>query len=202
MRFTDTYAVPRMRTAQSNGLRHRLPRQQLPLVAFPGAYSASDSGINFNIDTAAAMTATTYVVPGPSVWPGSDTASGAASAVTTAAGTTTLKMVIVATSVASGSTTGCTIAKYGQCGGMTYTGRTVCCWVSWPSPPPFPRRGEANHCLCCGADPRARQAATTTRNICSASARQSLGCQIVFACICWGRVLNTICISHSLFKSV
>ena len=100
-----------MRTAQSNGLRHRLPRQQLPLVAFPGAYRASDPGINFNIDAAAAMTTTMYVVPGPSVWPGSDTTSGAASAVTTAAGTTTLKTVVVATSAASGSTTGCTVAK-------------------------------------------------------------------------------------------
>lgn len=84
-----------MRTAQSNGIRRRLPRQQLPLVALPGAYSASDLGINFNIDAAAAMTATTYVVPGPSLWPGSGTASGAASTVTTAAGTTTLKTVVV-----------------------------------------------------------------------------------------------------------
>ena len=68
-----------MRTAQSNGLP---PSPDVSyLVAFPGAYSASDPGINFNTNAAAAMTATTYVVPGPSVWPGSGTSS-AASAVT------------------------------------------------------------------------------------------------------------------------
>lgn len=40
------------------------------LVSFPGAYSASDPGINFNIDGAAAMTATTYPIPGPTLWTG------------------------------------------------------------------------------------------------------------------------------------
>ena len=65
-----------MRTAQSNGLRHQaLPPDSSYLVAFPSAYSASNFGINFNIDAAATMTTTTYVAPGPPVWPGSGTAA-------------------------------------------------------------------------------------------------------------------------------
>ena len=38
---------------------------------------------------------------------------------------TTLKTVVV-TSAEGGDTTGCTVAEYGQCGGMTYTGCAVC----------------------------------------------------------------------------
>lgn len=115
---------------------------QLKVTGSGTAFSDSSyPGINFNI-AAAAMTATMYVVPGPSVWPGSDTASGAASAVTTAAGTTTLKTVAVATSAASGGTTGCTVARYGQCSGMTYTGCTMCGVNVLGLLAPFPWRGK------------------------------------------------------------
>ncbi|KAF2113310.1 cel1 protein precursor [Lophiotrema nucula] len=41
------------------------------LVSFPGAYSGTDPGIAFNIDSDAAKTATTYPIPGPAVWDGS-----------------------------------------------------------------------------------------------------------------------------------
>ncbi|OCK93352.1 carbohydrate-binding module family 1 protein [Cenococcum geophilum 1.58] len=100
---------------QANNPQFHPECAQLKVTGSGTAFSDSSyPGINFNI-AAAAMTATMYVVPGPSVWPGSDTASGAASAVTTAAGTTTLKTVAVATSAASGGTTGCTVASGSTC---------------------------------------------------------------------------------------
>ncbi|TFK36719.1 cellulose-growth-specific protein [Crucibulum laeve] len=40
------------------------------LVSLPGAYSMSDPGVNINVYSADAQTATTYVVPGPAVWNG------------------------------------------------------------------------------------------------------------------------------------
>ncbi|KAF2469642.1 cel1 protein precursor [Lindgomyces ingoldianus] len=43
------------------------------LVSFPGAYSATDPGIAFNIDSDAAKAATSYPLPGPAVWDGSST---------------------------------------------------------------------------------------------------------------------------------
>jgi len=92
------------------------------LVSFPGAYSASDPGINFNIDSDAAKTATTYPIPGPAVWNGS---GGTAPPDPPVEVPTTL-----VTSVGTAPTTpptSCTpVAKYGQCGGKTYTGCTIC----------------------------------------------------------------------------
>ncbi|KAI5889030.1 cellulose-growth-specific protein [Schizophyllum commune H4-8] len=40
------------------------------LVSFPGAYSASDPGININIYDASTAALTAYQVPGPAVWSG------------------------------------------------------------------------------------------------------------------------------------
>ncbi|KAE8827617.1 hypothetical protein PTNB73_02761 [Pyrenophora teres f. teres] len=40
------------------------------LVSFPGAYSSTDPGIAFNIDSDAAKKATSYPIPGPAVWNG------------------------------------------------------------------------------------------------------------------------------------
>ncbi|KAF2705514.1 carbohydrate-binding module family 1 protein [Pleomassaria siparia CBS 279.74] len=89
------------------------------LVSFPGAYSASDPGIAFNIDSDAAKTATTYPIPGPAVWNGSE--STAPTQPDPPAAPTTL-----ATSVVSAPTTAppatCSVKKYDQCGGKTYTG--------------------------------------------------------------------------------
>ncbi|KAF8596646.1 cellulose-growth-specific protein [Ceratobasidium sp. AG-I] len=41
-----------------------------PTVKFPGGYSASDPSININIYAAPASTATTYTIPGPTVFTG------------------------------------------------------------------------------------------------------------------------------------
>lgn len=45
---------------------------------------------------------------------------------TTAVPTSTTLKTVVVTSAEGGDTTGCTVAEYGQCGGMTYTGCAVC----------------------------------------------------------------------------
>jgi hypothetical protein len=47
-------------------------------------------------------------------------AAGTTKATNTATGTT------LTTSTSTGSTSGCTVAKYGQCGGSPWTGCTVC----------------------------------------------------------------------------
>ena len=54
-------------------------------------------------------------------------ASATTKATTTATGTT------LTTSTSTGSTSGCTVAKYGQCGGSPWTGCTVCavCIPPW-----------------------------------------------------------------------
>ncbi|KAF1843404.1 lytic polysaccharide monooxygenase, partial [Cucurbitaria berberidis CBS 394.84] len=44
------------------------------LVSFPGAYSATDPGVAFNIDSEEAKKATTYPIPGPAVWDGTGNA--------------------------------------------------------------------------------------------------------------------------------
>ncbi|KAF2791072.1 carbohydrate-binding module family 1 protein [Melanomma pulvis-pyrius CBS 109.77] len=97
------------------------------LVSFPGAYSASDPGVNFNIDSDAAKTATTYPIPGPAVWNGSGSTSPTdpEPSVAPPAAPTTLVTSAVAAPTTPPVT--CTpVAKFGQCGGKTYSGCTVC----------------------------------------------------------------------------
>jgi cellulase len=110
------------------------------LIQFPGAYQASDPGIL--IDIYASMA--TYVAPGPTVYSGGSTKSAGSGCSGVETGTTTGPAVTITaassssvaggssstmaatTSAASGSTSGCSVAKYGQCGGNSYTGCTVC----------------------------------------------------------------------------
>ncbi|KAI1127828.1 carbohydrate-binding module family 1 protein [Nemania abortiva] len=114
-------------------------------VALPGAYAASDPGILVNIH--APMS--TYIAPGPTVYSGGSTKSAGAacaacestckvgSSPTTSAGgggsggsataTTTTTTTLATSTTGSGSSpTGCTVALYGQCGGIGYTGCTAC----------------------------------------------------------------------------
>jgi len=95
------------------------------LVSIPGAWTASDPGVNVNIYSAEAATITTYKVPGPPVWPGS---GGSTPGTTTVKPTTVATTVKPTTAVPTTSTqpTGCTVQKYGQCGGQGWTGCTVC----------------------------------------------------------------------------
>ena len=101
-------------------------------VSFPGAYSASDPGIQVNIHAALS----TYVVPGPAVYSGGSTkvagsaCSGCESTCSPGSGTTpTLTQPTssaTATSSPGGGGSGCTAQKYQQCGGTGYTGCTTC----------------------------------------------------------------------------
>ena len=115
-------------------------------LTFPGAYKATDPGIQINIY----QQLSTYVAPGPSIIAGGTeaTAGKAGSAVTvtggvvaTSAGATKVVASTTApivsstlitsakpasTSAASGGS-GCTaVVKYQQCGGSGYTGCTTC----------------------------------------------------------------------------
>ncbi|KAL2022538.1 hypothetical protein VTK56DRAFT_5145 [Thermocarpiscus australiensis] len=102
-------------------------------VSFPGAYKASDPGILVNIH--APMS--TYVAPGPAVYSGGSTksagssCSGCEATCTPGSGPSpTLSQPPPSTSTGSapggGGTSGCTVQKYGQCGGTGYTGCTTC----------------------------------------------------------------------------
>ncbi|KAI0467924.1 carbohydrate-binding module family 1 protein [Xylaria cf. heliscus] len=109
-------------------------------VKLPGAYAASDPGILINIH----QPMTTYIAPGPTVYSGGSTksAGGACagcestcavgSSPTTSAGSgggssgTTTAASTTKTTSGSSSPTGCTVALYGQCGGIGYTGCTAC----------------------------------------------------------------------------
>ncbi|PSN69212.1 hypothetical protein BS50DRAFT_549890 [Corynespora cassiicola Philippines] len=90
-------------------------------VAFPGAYSATDPGVAFNIDGDAAKTATSYPIPGPPVWDG----TGGAPPVPEPVPTT-----LVTSAGAPGQTgapPSCTPQKkYQQCGGMDFKGCAAC----------------------------------------------------------------------------
>jgi len=84
-------------------------------VKFPGAYSATDPGILFDIYSAY----TSYTIPGPAVYTSGGSACSATTTTTKAATTTT-------STSAAASGTGTPVAKYGQCGGSGWTGSTLC----------------------------------------------------------------------------
>ncbi|KAJ6448690.1 glycoside hydrolase family 61 protein I [Mycena sanguinolenta] len=93
-------------------------------VSFPGAYKGTDPGITVNIYY---PLLTNYTIPGPPVF--SCSGSGGAAPPTTTVGTTTTTAstkTTTTTSAASTTTAAGTVAHYGQCGGLTYTGPTAC----------------------------------------------------------------------------
>jgi len=131
-------------------------------VSFPGAYQPTDPGITIDIYY---PTVTDYIVPGPPVFtcgggggspPPASTTTKASSTTThattssttvhtttstttvhTTTTTTTTPHTTTATTSASSGGNGTTVAKYGQCGGIGWTGGTVCaagstCQVSNP----------------------------------------------------------------------
>jgi cellulase len=111
---------------------------------FPGAYKATDPGIEINIYQNLA----TYIAPGPAVIAGgSEAVAGkAGSAVTATAGlpsqpttsaskgpgsstlVTSVKTTLPqpAPTSGNGNAGGCTVAKYQQCGGTGFSGCTTC----------------------------------------------------------------------------
>ncbi|KAG8698807.1 hypothetical protein FRC08_005688 [Ceratobasidium sp. 394] len=90
-------------------------------VKFPGAYSATDPGILFDLYGSY----TTYTIPGPPVYvPGSSTGNpGNPSTTTSKPTTTTSKPTTTSTAPTA---TGTPVQKYGQCGGTGWTGSTLC----------------------------------------------------------------------------
>nr|ADX07320.1 putative endoglucanase II [Flammulina velutipes] len=82
-------------------------------VSFPGAYSGSDPGIKINIY----QSLTGYTIPGPAVF----SCSGGGSAPDSPATTAQTTSVPSPTTAPSG-----TVAQWGQCGGINYTGPTGC----------------------------------------------------------------------------
>ncbi|KAG9122557.1 hypothetical protein FRC07_001015 [Ceratobasidium sp. 392] len=90
-------------------------------VKFPGAYSATDPGILFDLYGSY----TSYTIPGPPVYvPGSGSGGGSGSTTTTKATSTTKPTTTSTSSAPSG--TGTPVQKYGQCGGTGWTGSTLC----------------------------------------------------------------------------
>lgn len=115
-------------------------------VSFPGAYSANDAGILFDIYTSFSS----YPTPGPSVWDGASSGSApstdapatdapasdapaattpAAPAATSAAAAapvaTTFATSTKAAPTAAAGSSG-SVAQWAQCGGSGYTGATAC----------------------------------------------------------------------------
>lgn len=100
-------------------------------VKLPGAFKASDPGIQVNIH--AKMS--TYVNPGPAVIAGGVTKTAGSTCSSGCAKTCSAGSGPVGTPISSpppaggggsGGDSGCTQAQYQQCGGQGYTGCTTC----------------------------------------------------------------------------
>ncbi|KDQ06890.1 carbohydrate-binding module family 1 protein [Botryobasidium botryosum FD-172 SS1] len=88
-----------------------------PTVRFPGAYSANDPGILFNLYGSY----TTYTVPGPAVYTG-----GGPAAPTTSPGSPSPTTTTTTSRPTTTAPTGPAAPHYGQCGGIGWTGPTFC----------------------------------------------------------------------------
>lgn len=86
-------------------------------VKFPGAYSATDPGIKFDLYSAYSS----YTIPGPAVW---TCASGGTSVATSSTRTSSGGSSSTRTTSTSSATPGAQL--YGQCGGQGWTGPTTC----------------------------------------------------------------------------
>lgn len=102
------------------------------LVTFPGAYSATDPGLTTNLYTQAAESETTYIIPGPPLY-GSAAGTGSGTGTGTGTGTGSSSTVAPPTQPSSSasapsqsSAPGGTVAQYGQCGGIGFSGPTAC----------------------------------------------------------------------------
>ncbi|TCD61047.1 Esterase/lipase/thioesterase [Steccherinum ochraceum] len=94
------------------------------LVSFPGAYSNSDPGLTTDLYTEAAQTETTYIIPGPPLY---GSGSGAPAPPSTSVPPVSVPPTPIPppTSAPAPTTTG-TVAQFGQCGGIGFTGPTAC----------------------------------------------------------------------------
>ncbi|KAG8986679.1 hypothetical protein FRB94_002608 [Tulasnella sp. JGI-2019a] len=93
-------------------------------VPIPGGWGANDPGVNIDIYSTAAQTETTYIIPGPRVWPGF---TGGSTSVPPVTSTSTPPTSVKPTTTSTTSTaSGPTATHYQQCGGQGWTGPTVC----------------------------------------------------------------------------
>jgi len=90
------------------------------LCSLPGCFSMSDPGVTIDIYSS---TATTYKVPGPPVWPNGSVVNPPVSVTSPPP---TVSSTSAAPQPTTSTTTGGSVAKYGQCGGIGYTGATTC----------------------------------------------------------------------------
>lgn len=105
-----------------------------PTALIPGAFKDTDPGYTLNIYSPW----TSYTVPGPAVAQCGTTGGGGGGGgspapaptttlVTTTRPTTTTRPATTTTAAAGGGGGGsCSVAKYGQCGGIGWTGCTTC----------------------------------------------------------------------------
>lgn len=100
-----------------------------PLVSFPGAYSANDPGLIFNIYTG---TSSAYPYPGPAVWSGGGGSSPPPTTppspppATTTAPPSPPTTTTTRTTAQPQPTGGSCAPLWGQCGGQGWTGPTCC----------------------------------------------------------------------------
>ncbi|KAF8600433.1 hypothetical protein BDV93DRAFT_588247 [Ceratobasidium sp. AG-I] len=100
-------------------------------VSFPGAYSGTDPGVLVNIYY---PPLTSYTIPGPRPFTCDGSAATSTATTTKTTTTTTKASTSTTTTTTKASTTSTsatptstgTVAKYGQCGGIGWTGATVC----------------------------------------------------------------------------
>ncbi|KAF8576370.1 carbohydrate-binding module family 1 protein [Ramaria rubella] len=98
------------------------------LVKFPGGYSNTDPGLTIDIYSQAAETETTYPIPGPPLY-GSSTSTGGGGGTTAVPPPSHTTAPVSSPPVSSppvSTPVGGTAAEYGQCGGIGWTGPTVC----------------------------------------------------------------------------
>ncbi|CAE6491286.1 unnamed protein product [Rhizoctonia solani] len=98
------------------------------LVSIPGAWQASDPGVTIDIYSEAAKTQTTYVIPGPRIYPGFTGVNNTTPVTSAASTSTTVKATTTSTTAPATTTTSSTggAAQYAQCGGIGWTGATTC----------------------------------------------------------------------------
>ncbi|KZV94870.1 cellulose-growth-specific protein [Exidia glandulosa HHB12029] len=92
------------------------------LVSFPGAYKQTDPGITIDLYANSAQTQTTYVIPGPPIYPG----TGATATVPQSSPTAPASVPPTTTASTTVSAPQATQTKFGQCGGQGWAGPTAC----------------------------------------------------------------------------
>lgn len=94
-----------------------------PTVSIPGAFKSTDPGYTANIYN----NFNSYTVPGPSVWTcGSNDGGNPGNPAPTTTLATSVRPTSTPPPATSAPPSGCTTAKWGQCGGNGFTGCTTC----------------------------------------------------------------------------